>query len=710
MAVAVLLRQRALSSPHAVSCRNGSYCLERLDPWALPVYTSGLFSNSDLHSKVNSTSLRFWRTYHNSGKFDLTDLTHPHMWYPKAREKKRNVFLHVGPTNSGKTYSALKRLEASSSGVYCGPLRLLAREVAQRLNKVNVPCNLITGQERNEIEGAKHSSVTVEMADMTTNYQCAVIDEIQMYVDISVYLYAWKISKFNRSYVVEQVQYYERLSPLVPLKSPLGSFSNIKAGDCLVSFSRRGIYKLKKRIEREGKHLCSVVYGSLPPETRTKQATMFNDDTSDLNVLVASDAIGMGLNLNISRIIFSTMMKFDGFCNRELTVAEIKQIAGRAGRYGSKFPVGEVTCLNPQDLPLLHSSLKSASSIIERAGLFPTFDLLSLYSRLHGTDFFHPILERFLEKAKLSPDYFITDCEDMLKVAAIVDDLPLGLYDKYLFCMSPVDVSDDISAQGLVQASISILLFFFTIFCGTRIHVSNFFNMQFAENYARKGIVRLKEIFTPGTLQVPKTDNQLKELESVHKVLELYVWLSFRMDDSFPDREVAASQKSICSMLIEEYLERFGWQPQDRRKVLGGAQKLLQEYDVSQIGRAFNDAGGGDGGKAFNGAGGGDGGKAFNGAGGGDGGKAFNGAGGGDGGKAFNGAGGGGKDFNSAGGVGAADQVPGDGVSLRGTFKVGEAPRPSMVASNRFTAVGWLELNVLFYLSYCVTNSVHMGS
>ncbi|ONM09137.1 DExH-box ATP-dependent RNA helicase DExH16 mitochondrial [Zea mays] len=170
--------------------------------------------------------------------------------------------------------------------------------------------------------------------------------------------------------------------------------------------------------------------------------------------------------------------------------------------------------------------------------------------------------ERFLEKAKLSPDYFITDCEDMLKVAAIVDDLPLGLYDKYLFCMSPVDVSDDISAQGLVQ---------------------------FAENYARKGIVRLKEIFTPGTLQVPKTDNQLKELESVHKVLELYVWLSFRMDDSFPDREVAASQKSICSMLIEEYLERFGWQPQDRRKVLGGAQKLLQEYDVSQMNKYFQE-------------------------------------------------------------------------------------------------------------------------
>ena len=65
--------------------------------------------------------------------------------------------------------------------MYCGPLRLLAREVAKRLNEANVPCNLTTGQEREEIEGAKHNSVTVEMADVTTEYQCAVIDEIQVY-------------------------------------------------------------------------------------------------------------------------------------------------------------------------------------------------------------------------------------------------------------------------------------------------------------------------------------------------------------------------------------------------------------------------------------------------------------------------------------------------------------------------------------------------
>ncbi|KAK7819802.1 dexh-box atp-dependent rna helicase dexh16 [Quercus suber] len=83
-----------------------------------------------------------------------------------------------------------------------------------------------------------------------------------------------------------------------------------------------------REIENGGKHLCSVVYGSLPPETRTRQATMFNDASSDFDVLVASDAIGMGLNLNISRIIFSTMKKFDGIEMRDLMVPEIKQIAG----------------------------------------------------------------------------------------------------------------------------------------------------------------------------------------------------------------------------------------------------------------------------------------------------------------------------------------------------------------------------------------------
>ncbi|GLT78557.1 hypothetical protein SLA2020_500880 [Shorea laevis] len=101
----------------------------------------------------------------SSSNFDFTDLTCPHMWYPTARRKKCKVFLHVGPTNSGKTCHALKQLESIASGIYCDPLRLLAWEVAKQMNKAKVPCNLITGQERDEVDGARHKAVTVKMAD-----------------------------------------------------------------------------------------------------------------------------------------------------------------------------------------------------------------------------------------------------------------------------------------------------------------------------------------------------------------------------------------------------------------------------------------------------------------------------------------------------------------------------------------------------------------
>ncbi|KAH9764893.1 DExH-box ATP-dependent RNA helicase DExH16 [Citrus sinensis] len=436
-------------------------------------------------------------------KFDFTDLTRPHTWYPLARKKVRKVILHVGPTNSGKTHQALSRLESSSSGIYCGPLRLLAWEVAKRLNKANVSCDLITGQEREEVDGAKHRAVTVEMADVVSDYDCAMLgcktrgfsftrallgicaNELHLCGDPAAVPLIQQILQVTGDDV--KVQSYERLSPLVPLNVPLGSFSNIQTGDCIVTFSRHEIYRLK--------------------------ATRFNDASSEFDVLVASDAIGMGLNLNISRIIFSTMKKFDGVELRDLTVPEVKQIAGRAGRYGSKFPVGEVTCLDSEDLPLLHKSLLEPSPMLE---------------------------EHFLENAKLSENYFFANCEEVLKVATVIDQLPLRLHEKYLFCISPVDMNDDISSQGLTQ---------------------------FATNYSKKGIVQLREIFTPGTLQVPKTQAALRELESIHKVLDLYVWLSFRLEESFPDRELAASQKAICSMLIEEFLERLGWQKPRVKKV-----------------------------------------------------------------------------------------------------------------------------------------------
>ncbi|KAH9295761.1 hypothetical protein KI387_039349, partial [Taxus chinensis] len=192
---------------------------------------------------------------------------------------------------------------------------------------------------------------------------------------------------------------------------------------------------------------------------------------------------------------------------------------GRAGRYGSLFPNGEVTCMSEEDLCLLRSSLKAPSPYLKAAGLFPSFDILALYSRLHPEYTFYSVLEQFVEKAKLSSNYFLSDCEDIMNAAAVIEDLPLGLQERYIFCISPVDIKDNISAQGLIQ---------------------------FAEAYAKKGRVHLQEIFTPETLRIPKTHNALIELESIHKVLDLYVWLGFHFEESFPDREVASSQKALC--------------------------------------------------------------------------------------------------------------------------------------------------------------------
>ncbi|XP_013607123.1 PREDICTED: ATP-dependent RNA helicase SUV3, mitochondrial isoform X4 [Brassica oleracea var. oleracea] len=527
--------------------------IRKVSPFRISRVLQGVFTRN--YGKILGSSNYDFTGSEPSSSFDFTDLTCPHTWYPIARRKKRKVILHVGPTNSGKTYNALKQLERSSSGVYCGPLRLLAWEVAKRLNKANVPCDLITGQEKELVEGANHKAVTVEMADVTSVYDCAIIDEIQMvgckqrgfsFTRALLGIAANELHLCGDPAVVPLVEdilkvtgddvevlTYERLSPLVPLKVPVRSVSDIKTGDCLVTFSRKDIYRHKNTIEKAGKHLCSVVYGSLPPETRTAQATRFNDATNDFDVLVASDAIGMGLNLNISRIIFSTLEKFDGTETRDLTVSEIKQIAGRAGRFRSQFPVGEVTCLHKEDLPLLHSSLKSPSPIIERAGLFPTYDLLSRYSQAHPKLGLYKILEHFVENAKLSSNYFISNVEDMMKAAALVDELPLKLQDKYLFVVSlcfcsPVDINDEISGRGFAQ---------------------------FAQNYSKTRVVKLREILSDDTVKVPRTPTELKELESIHKVLDLYVWLSLRLEDSFPDREVAASQKSICNVLIEQFLE-----------------------------------------------------------------------------------------------------------------------------------------------------------
>jgi ATP-dependent RNA helicase SUPV3L1/SUV3 len=279
--------------------------------------------------------------------------------YPVARRLKRQHHFYVGPTNSGKTYQAIKALIAAPSGIYLAPLRLLAMEIRDKLTQAGVPCNLITGEERDIVDGAKHTASTIEMMNPSIEVDVAVIDEIQMLQDPDrgsawtaaligapaheVYICGSNavtnlciraIESFNEAY---DITHCERMTPLVlesdslcgSIYSKLKVRDQLKKGDAVVAFSRKDVLTLSARFRQWGFSVASI-YGALSPEVRRHESARFSDGQAD--ILVATDAIGMGLNLPIRRVIFANTSKFDGTANRLLNATEVRQIAGRAGR------------------------------------------------------------------------------------------------------------------------------------------------------------------------------------------------------------------------------------------------------------------------------------------------------------------------------------------------------------------------------------------
>ncbi len=283
----------------------------------------------------------------------------PDILIERARELDRRFVLHVGPTNSGKTHDAMAALRKCDSGVYLGPLRLLALEMFDRLNADGCPCDLLTGEEKQEIPFAKKTSSTIELCDFSQRYDVAVIDEAQMIADpdrgahwldaiclvdaseVHICLAPEALSLIQR--LVEQIGApfeivrHERLVPLV-FSGFCDGLREVKPGDAVIAFSRKNVLSISAHLEQAG-YLTSVIYGALPPEARREEVRKYY--AGETSVVVATDAIGMGISLPIKRIVFSESSKFDGKHRRMLNPSEIKQIAGRAGRYGM-YDLGEV--------------------------------------------------------------------------------------------------------------------------------------------------------------------------------------------------------------------------------------------------------------------------------------------------------------------------------------------------------------------------------
>ena len=272
--------------------------------------------------------------------------------YPEARALSRHFILHLGGTNTGKTYAGFQRLKTAPTGVYLAPLRLLALEAQETLLDAGVDCSLTTGEEEDVREDDTHVSATAEKLDLAAYYDVAVIDECQMIADRErgyawtrailgvrspeVHLCAAPQAKQLLIRLIEscgdsyEVEVHKRKTPLVCMSHTV-SFDHIRPGDALISFSKTGVLSAAEDLRQSGKE-PAIIYGALPYATRRRQMEGFLD--GQMEYVVATDAIGMGLNLPIRRILFMETEKFDGVERRELKPEEIQQIAGRAGRYG----------------------------------------------------------------------------------------------------------------------------------------------------------------------------------------------------------------------------------------------------------------------------------------------------------------------------------------------------------------------------------------
>ncbi|KPI87084.1 putative RNA helicase putative mitochondrial [Leptomonas seymouri] len=529
----------------------------------------------------------------------------PWEWYRLARLTKRKFIFHYGPTNSGKTHAALEALMAARSGVYCAPLKALAAQVWHRVNE-RVPCDLLIGDERRFGGAAEHVACTVEMAPVDIAVDVAVIDEVQM-IGERDRGWAWTrallgipareihlCGEQRALPLVQRLLYatherrrlecveHKRLVPLTVSSSLSGSLrESAENGDCFVCFSKIKVLDMCDRLNRVPGVVCSAIYGAMPFPVREGEVERFNRgvtayvrQTADTaawkptttgacasaasqppkHVLVSTDAIAYGLNMNIERMIFTTLRKFDGKGMADLPAATIQQIAGRSGRFGCsrKYAVGRCTVLDERDMPRFQEAMSTTPQPLERAGLLPTADILQLFvevesarARKKGGDLkpsFFGLMSEFAATCAVSSLFFPCAIErSLLRVAELLELVRgLTLVDRIVFCYLPLSDGSPESLRLVVA---------------------------YAEDHARGDPVSLRidkkcdalmqrlrqeqaEANHRSTARSPfqpltplQRRKYAEQLERLFRQAEMYCWLSWRFGKTFLDREKGLALK-----------------------------------------------------------------------------------------------------------------------------------------------------------------------
>jgi ATP-dependent RNA helicase SUPV3L1/SUV3 len=281
----------------------------------------------------------------------------------------QKIIALLGPTNTGKTYVAIERMLEYETGIFGLPLRLLAREVYDKcVEKIGVgKVALITGEEKIIPSTAHYFICTVESMPKNKEVEFIAIDEIQMCADrerghiftqrllqsrgtkLTMFLGSQVMAKIIEDLVdgveFEKKERYSKLS-----YSGIKKISRLDRKVAIIAFSIEEVYAIAELVRRQ-KGGAAVIMGSLSPKTRNSQVGLYQ--SGDVDYLIATDAIGMGLNMDINEIYFSSLKKFDGKKTRRLNLVEMSQIAGRAGRYkndGGFGTTGDCEALNSDEI------------------------------------------------------------------------------------------------------------------------------------------------------------------------------------------------------------------------------------------------------------------------------------------------------------------------------------------------------------------------
>lgn len=480
---------------------------------------------------------------------------HYHKLYPARRLTRRWIAL-LGPTNSGKTHRSIEAMAAAEHAIYLSPLRLMALENQERIESMGVPCSLVTGEEEIIREGATHFCCTVEefARFRHQHWDVVVVDEVQMmadpqrgwaWVDALVSAHTPKLMMTGPALIEPslrtlcelcedqlQVQRTKRLSPVEVAKHAT-TLERLEPGSLLVAFSRKLVLELKGMLESAGKSV-SVVYGALSPEVRREQARRFREGEAD--IMVATDAVGMGLNLPAHTLCFYTDEKFDGIQNRQLKVQEVKQIGGRAGRFGH-HDRGEITALDPQTLKSIRRLFNSPDAPVDLSQfqVRPSIDHLSAISELMG----EPSLLRSWLTFNRNINYgeaFVSVLPDELaEWIELIDDPKIPLWLRWTFACTPIRGGFDSPASQHAQRWIK----------------------RVAEGHA---------------IPMPRLllGADLASLESTLHVVETYLHLARSLPEHFPEHDDGEEARKLLNNAITRELSR---QRKPRAAKRGGGRK-----------------------------------------------------------------------------------------------------------------------------------------